>query len=161
MVSKPPPSRYKIVEKGGRLITVDTWAGSETSAEPLRTSALSPQPRPLPMLLSGPAQSDLAMKFAAIMTRGERDAAGNFVLRTAKFYDAEAPRRFRLTQEQARELGGYGFLITIAFVILGVFALLTNFMIALFVAVFLGFRLAPSFLRPLMKRFLAKAEQIE
>ena len=37
---QPPPPRYKIFERDGRLITIDTWADKATSARP--TSAMRP-----------------------------------------------------------------------------------------------------------------------
>jgi hypothetical protein len=30
MLDKPPPSRYRIVERDRRLVTIDTWSGQET-----------------------------------------------------------------------------------------------------------------------------------
>jgi hypothetical protein len=161
MVTTPPPSRYKIVEKAGRLITIDTWADAKSITDfPPRIEPTDPR-KPMPSLARTAPEIDLALKIANLMTRGEKDERGNFILRTKKFFDEDAPRAFRLTTEQARELGGVGLLLVVAIAILLIIAVVTDFFFVLVIAVVLVSRLSPAFLKPLMKPLLAKAELIE
>lgn len=39
MLDKPPPSRYRIVERDRRLVTIDTWSGQETGTAESSESA--------------------------------------------------------------------------------------------------------------------------
>jgi hypothetical protein len=157
MVTTPPPSRYKIVEKAGRLITIDTWADAKSITDfPPRIESTEPR-KPMPSLARTAPEIDLALKIANLMTRGEKDERGNFILRTKKFFDKDAPRAFRLTTEQAR----VGLLLLVAIAILLIIAVVTDFFFVLVISVVLVSRLSPAFLKPLMKPLLAKAELIE
>lgn len=82
MTSQPPPSRYRVVEQGRRLVVIDTRTG--TSADRGRDVAPTGAKTPL-----GP----------------ERIAFdGRAVLVTRPFYDDKAPRRLVLDEGAARWL---------------------------------------------------------
>lgn len=85
-MSEPPASRYRVVERKGRLITIDTWSGeSVRGMEPAKPGA-APVPHagstvhPLVRLLCG----------------GATDEQGRPILTTAALYDEQAPRDFVL-----------------------------------------------------------------
>jgi len=82
VTSQPPPSRYRVVEQGRRLVVIDTRTG--TSADRGRDVAPTGAKTPL-----GP----------------ERIAFdGRAVLVTRPFYDDKAPRRLVLDEGAARWL---------------------------------------------------------
>lgn len=82
MTSQPPPSRYRVVEQGRRLVVIDTHTGRP--AAQTRDAAPATDTAPL-----GP----------------ERIAFdGRAVLVTRAFYDDKAPRRLILDEGTARWL---------------------------------------------------------
>jgi hypothetical protein len=88
MTTQPPPSRYKVVERGRRLEVIDTRTGA-----PVRPSGGgSPPP------LDPPRRRLLAPRMAPLgMAQGKGGAgidADTFV--TKPFYDAKAPRTIRI-----------------------------------------------------------------
>ncbi len=127
---KPPPSRYKVIEKGGRLITIDTHAAqqsaavspshlksiSKATAAPARPSALHS-----PKALDAKPKPGLLLAIATMFAENDRDAAGNMLFRTHKYYDPDATRLLRLTEKQAVGLGGIGLTF---FVLLGIITIL-------------------------------------
>ena len=85
MTMKPPPSRYKVIEKGGRLITIDTHAppqaatvspphvnkAPKATAAPVRPSALQS-----PKALGVSPKPGLLLSIATMFVENDRDAAG-------------------------------------------------------------------------------------
>ncbi|WP_394654333.1 hypothetical protein [uncultured Sphingomonas sp.] len=81
MTSQPPPSRYRVVEQGRRLVVIDT-----------RTGAPADQGRDVaPMEKAGLGPERIAFD-------------GRAVLVTRPFYDDKAPRRLVLDEGAARWL---------------------------------------------------------
>jgi len=78
-----PPSRYKVVEEGRRLVVVDRLTGAPvTRSEPARQER-SPAPRHEPPMSSAPQQMPIQNGAAATMT-------------TQAWFDNKAPRQIRL-----------------------------------------------------------------
>lgn len=73
MTTAPPPSRYKVVERGRRLVVIDTTTGREASASPRQP--IDPGERP--SLLARPEQANFD---------------GRATLATHPLYDLKAPR---------------------------------------------------------------------
>jgi hypothetical protein len=98
-----PPSRYRVVEQGRRLVVIDTLEGEpvqriavpppEMPGEHRREMQAPPAPpprRPRPGAAPQPAASYPG------------DTGASFV--TARWYDSEGPRRIRLSQDSQGQL---------------------------------------------------------
>ncbi|MBB5711213.1 hypothetical protein [Sphingomonas xinjiangensis] len=113
MTIQPPPSRYKVVERGRRLEVIDTRTGERA------TSHHAPPP------LSGgeslfPSMRRLRPSPPAAGTAGLD--ADTFV--TKSFYDARAPRTIRINDVTRRRLDGVRFGGAIIIALLVAFAFL-------------------------------------
>jgi hypothetical protein len=110
---RPPPTRYKIVERGRRLEVIDTWSGERVS---------SPAPRPLAQGgrnddLSDRRSDDLSAPPASAKTARAGSAgvdADTFV--TRRWYDDKAPRTIRLNYSNRARLTNlrYGIAVGVA-----------------------------------------------
>ncbi|WP_157134518.1 hypothetical protein [Sphingomonas sp. PAMC 26605] len=96
-MSKPPPPRYKIVERGGRLHTIDTWA-EQPPAAPLQRRADPIAP--------GDA---LGAPLVAALFR-VRDADGRRLLTTSPNWDRKGPRVIALLPPGERRIAALGLL---------------------------------------------------
>ena len=74
---QPPPTRYKVVERGRRLEVIDSWTG-----EPASKSVRVPQPADRSTMIEA--------RSAKLDQRGRR------ILRTQGWYDAKGPREIVL-----------------------------------------------------------------
>lgn len=79
-----PPSRYRVVERGRRLVVIDTLTGQPATRElAVRESAGVPPPS-RPIEAAAPSAVD--------------DRSGEAVLTTSRLYDLKGPRRIVMTQ---------------------------------------------------------------
>ncbi|MEP9358990.1 hypothetical protein [Sphingomonas sp. KR3-1] len=114
-----PPSRYRVVEQGRRLVVVDSWSGEpvqrvaapppEMPGEQRRKMEAppAPPPRPSPRPQPGPAPAPAGYP---------GDEGVSFV--TARWYDNEGPRRIRLNQDGQGQLAAVLLVILAALVVL-------------------------------------------
>lgn len=122
MILEAPPSRYRVEERGGRLVVIDRLTGTEnvTRAEPAavkphaltgeRGSALRLRPRATPSALPnanlgttpGAPASDFLFSLATLVTQ---TTPSGQTLRTQRWFDASAPRQVVLDRRQTRRLG--------------------------------------------------------
>lgn len=106
-----PPSRYKVVERGRRLVVIDTRTGQPAVREPVvRAPAPGRAPATLPIETAAPSTVD--------------DRSGNAVLVTSRLYDLKGPRRIVITEAASNRMsrGIAGVVIgLIVFAILAVF----------------------------------------
>jgi hypothetical protein len=80
-----PPGRYKVVERGRRLVVIDTRTGQPATREVKPTpSSRTPMPASAPIENTAPRTID--------------DRSGAAILRTMPFYDLKGPREIVLTQ---------------------------------------------------------------
>lgn len=113
---RPPPTRYKIVERGRRLEVIDTWSGERVS---------SPSPCPL----AGGSRSDdlrdrrpddLSAPPASTKTpRAGTAGLDSDTFVTRGWYDDKAPRTIRLNFVNRARLTNlrYGFAVAIALLV--------------------------------------------
>lgn len=136
MAVKPPPSRYRVIERGRRLEVIDTQPHLRAEyyvpqpAPPVVAVEPEPEPGapwsepPAPSVAArfdaalaeltepapprpGPAQPPEFLRIVATtVCSDERDSDGRLVLTTARFYDSRGPRRIRLDREGERAVGG-------------------------------------------------------
>ncbi|MBB4099872.1 hypothetical protein GGR46_003444 [Sphingomonas kyeonggiensis] len=101
-----PPTRYRVVEQGRRLVVIDTLAGRSVAPpavtarpeifadRPRTMGAPRPQSQPRPM----PRASE---------PRGRDSGGEGFSFTTAPWFDKQAPRRIRIgTDAQGQLIGG-------------------------------------------------------
>lgn len=124
-VTDAPPSRYKVVERGRRLIVIDTRSGQPATREVKPTpSSRSPMPVSAPIESTAPRTID--------------DRSGAAILRTMPFYDLKGPREIVLTQDFTNRLGravagwmiaffGFAVLATLLFPLLWLLPLFASF----------------------------------
>ena len=150
--SKLPPPRYRIVERKGRLIVTDTWAGGRP-----------PQPGAVPRTRDAPrsfgragGQADLLVMIAC---GGASDAAGRPILSTHAYYDERGPRDIALGARGARQLGRA---LASAVAMIGIMLLLAwavpDFVIAAFILLGLGLSGANTVARAHITRWLDRLE---
>lgn len=94
MTTRPPPPRYRIVERDGRLVTIDTWA--KQAPPPPRASPASAGNAPY-----WRAFGDLLLS-ALLRTR---DDAGRRLLTTGPSWDQRGPRTIALDRRGEQRLG--------------------------------------------------------
>ncbi len=106
---RPPPSRYRVIERGGRLIVIDNWAKRDaspvgdaptTSRAPRAPTGRAPAGT-MPSAPDGPLQ-----RLVSLATIGAVDPEGRPFWVTARWYDAKGPRAFALGPAGVRRLGG-------------------------------------------------------
>lgn len=117
-----PPSRYRVVEQGRRLVVIDTLAGEPVHPLPPSTPEMPGETRrrlEAPRALDRPAPRP--------EPRGRYAGGEGFSFTTARWYDDEGPRRIRPGPD------GQAQLFTVLLVFVG---------IAAFFAVLLGWVLA-------------------
>ncbi|MEG3181540.1 hypothetical protein [Sphingomonas sp. LT1P40] len=85
-----PPSRYKVVERGRRLVVIDTHTGQPATRGHVPT-APRPEPSDRPIESVAPSRVD--------------DRSGSNILTTARFYDLKGPREIVMTEEFSNRLG--------------------------------------------------------
>ena len=74
-----PPTRYRVVERGRRLVVIDTLTGQPATRELAVHESKAVAPATRPVEASAPSAVD--------------DRSGHAVLTTSRFYDLKAPRR--------------------------------------------------------------------
>lgn len=119
---RPPPTRYKVVERGRRLEVIDTLTG-----EPVSRS-----PAPLPLAGArggevGPGPRDLSAPPSAPSASGGRGGSAgidsnSFV--TRRWYDDKAPRTIRMNYSNRARLTNLRYGIAVAAALLVVLAFL-------------------------------------
>lgn len=128
MPMDPPPSRYRVVERGGRLVVIDSVVGgapptarellpevtSDSAAERFESffrDGADTQAGPLPPQRPAAAQAMIAAppgvlrNVAATVCGDRRDRDGRLQLKTARWFDAKGPRTVALSENGARQLG--------------------------------------------------------
>jgi len=106
-----PPGRYKVVERGRRLVVIDTQTGRPATREARPAHAAPPPASPASVIERGtPAPVD--------------DRSGNAVLTTSRLYDLKGPRRIvigeAVSNRLSRAIGGWA-IAAIVFTILSIF----------------------------------------
>jgi hypothetical protein len=168
MTMTPPPSRYKVVEKNGRLITIDTLAGkSAGDVSAARSAMTDEEPRlsvgdilsHMPADTIGVRQQKGLESLATMFTETDRSGKGGLILRTHRFYDPDAPRRVRLSNRKAQMLGALGLGgIVLVFVVAGF--LLSGQIIPLFVIGFITLRAGMPLAKRALAYIIADAEEV-
>ena len=90
-VTDAPPSRHKVVERGRRLVVIDTRTGQPATREPAPVAAPVPRPQKAPVESTAPRAID--------------DRSGATILRTTRLYDLKGPREIVMTQTFSDRLG--------------------------------------------------------
>jgi hypothetical protein len=111
-VTDAPPSRYKVVERGRRLIVIDTRTGQPATRE------VKPAPPP------SHAATPVSVVVEKVTTSAVDDRSGNKVLVTSRLYDLKGPRRIVINEAAADRMNrGIGGIVVglIAFAILATF----------------------------------------
>lgn len=105
-----PPGRYKVVERGRRLVVIDTRTGQPATREARPAPPAPPVSRPAGLEREAPRSID--------------DQSGHAVLTTSRLYDLKGPRRIVISEAASarmnRSIGGIVVML-IAFAILAVF----------------------------------------
>ena len=114
-VTDAPPSRYKVVERGRRLIVIDTRTGQPATREAKPTpSSRAPMPVSAPIQTTQPRTID--------------DRSGAAILRTTRLYDLKAPREIVMNQGFSDRLGRAigGWLIALPYLVPLMYAAVTR-----------------------------------
>lgn len=121
-----PPTRYRVVEQGRRLVVIDSWTGGpvhpaakEPAERPRTMEAPRPQPQSQPQPRSTPGTPE---------PRGRYAGGEGFSFVTARWYDGEGPRRIRLDQDGTTQLVA---VLLIGLVVAGFFVTLIGWPILL------------------------------
>jgi hypothetical protein len=120
-VTDAPPTRYRVVERGRRLVVIDTLTGQPATRELAVHESKAVAPATRPVEASAPSAVD--------------DRSGHAVLTTSRFYDLKAPRRIVMTPAFNERFGKAARGWLIAIVVIGTVATLFFPMLWLLVAV--------------------------
>lgn len=103
MLDRPPSTRYKVIERDRRLVTIDTWSGQETGAS-ASSEAASLQSRSL-RLGAGPQQTGQGR--AALGTSASQASADAPSAATATKLSpwGQKPKSIASTERQSRIIG--------------------------------------------------------
>lgn len=105
-----PPGRYKVVERGRRLVVIDTRTGRPATHESRPAPPSPPVSLPAGIERESPRSID--------------DKSGHAVLTTSRLYDLKGPRRIVISEAASnrmnRSIGGI-VIVLIAFAILALF----------------------------------------
>lgn len=119
-----PPTRYRVVEQGRRLVVIDSWTGG-----PVHPAVKGPADRPRAMEAPRPQpQSPPRPGPAGPEPRGRYAGGEGFSFVTARWYDGAGPRRVRLDQDGTTQLVA---VLLIALVVAGFFVTLIGWPILL------------------------------
>jgi hypothetical protein len=93
MTTSPPPSRYKVIEKGGRLVTIDTWASGKANTKTTADFLKPPPARVIGGIKAAPAPV-ARLNEQAIQRQPTPTTAplGSFTFSTHASYDNNGPR---------------------------------------------------------------------
>lgn len=102
-----PPSRYRVVERGRRLVVIDRWHGERPvapgvpvrSLEGARRPEVAPPPEREPHLPVDRPASSLPLAGAGIQS-----SAGEIVITTQRWFDTKGPRRIVVAGYSARQM---------------------------------------------------------
>jgi hypothetical protein len=162
MMNGLPPSRYKIIERDRRLITIDTQTGLEAGTKPRLNappSALARQPVDLRAgEPRGGAFNEIFTSLAALVTQGRVDEANRPLLKTSKLFDPQGPRVVVLSTEGFRRVGALVFgSAVLALLTLALSVFTGYFFSVLVIAVVAGRAVGKPVLTALMAPVLASA----
>lgn len=87
-----PPSRYKVVERGRRLVVIDTQTGRPAVREPVVPA-------------SPPSGAPAARPIETMAPRSVDDRSGDAILTTSRLYDLKGPRRIVMRENFSNRLG--------------------------------------------------------
>jgi hypothetical protein len=165
---QPPPPRYRIVERDGRLIATDTWAEKRPTRPEAPMTSMPGTPKPVrpstpasPLWVrDGGMISALGAVLVLSLCAGTTDEAGNPTLTTANFYDIKGPRRIMLDPASAKRLGRVLLALLSALLAMLLLACITAWgFIALFVLVGMTAGSVNTTARPAITRWLDRLEQ--
>jgi hypothetical protein len=167
--TKPPPPRYRIVERQGRLIVTDTWAEgrpaqAKTPMTPMTGAATSPRPGAPGSTSRRTNDGGLIDTLGAALVLGicarSTDSAGNPILTTTNYYDVSGPREIVLAPASAKRLGRWLLAFVAAAMAVMVLILATQWgFVAAFVLVGMIASSANTTARPVITRWLDRLEQ--
>ncbi|QCB56587.1 hypothetical protein E5675_20515 [Sphingopyxis sp. PAMC25046] len=186
MVDRPPPSRFSVVERGGRLVVIDRETGQipptaaermdahdrRMGVEPLRPAAQAAGPEAiLELAKAAPAPQRAAINRKQPWGRQARgkgparipqrpqsqpQASDRKTIVTAKWWDAKGPRTIELGPNGQSELTGR-FMALFFGVVIAAIVIAFIAPLLLFVAAFLLFRFGGNFLGPIGAAIVDKA----
>lgn len=178
-----PPSRYKIIERDRRLVTIDTLTGAAMGIAPVPTPGArvdNATTRSTSSNMGGPVRGEVAMGAARTgIQAAPSNAAGSprgalvtiagwfpgaqigpddrIILTTAATYDEQAPREMRLTSAKANALGTYAITLAMLFVLALAFVIATEFF-GLVVLVFIAVKFSQPVNKNIMRYIINDAE---
>lgn len=127
MSTQPPPGRYRVVEKGRRLVVIDTLTGAEATR--------APPPPPPPSYNATTVEQLPAATVPGGADRSVFD--GGMRLRTVRLYDLKGPRTVVIDAAGVKELTETrGWLIAGAVFVAGLVFLFPILLIPLAIAAF-------------------------
>jgi hypothetical protein len=169
---QPPPPRYRIVERKGRLIVTDTWAENRPPRQEAPMASMPGTPKPpsvatrstgagAPRPSSGGGLIDtLGGVLVLGVCAGSTDSVGNPILTTTNYYDVSGPRNILLTPTAAKRLGRWLLTIVAAAMAMMVLIFSTSWgFILAFVLVGMIASSANTTARPVITRWLDRLEK--
>ena len=166
---QPPPPRYRIVERKGRLIVTDNWAENRPARAETPMAPMPGTPKPSrPGVPTGTARGTrdagpidaLGAVLVLSVCAGSTDSVGNPILTTANYYDVNGPRPILLDPTSAKRLGRWLLALVSALVAMVLLIFVTPWgFIAVFVLVGMTASSANTTARPAITRWLDRLEQ--
>ena len=183
-----PGGRYKIVERGRRLVTIDTLTGQEVTTMPTastppitdtgRDKVTAAPKRNTGSAMGGPSRGEQAMgtsprpapttlakprgimlTLAGFVPGARFDSGDRVILMTKTYYDPRGPRELRLTAEKTNSLGGL-VIAAMLIALVAVFLIFSGSFVIVFVIGFVALRSSKSLLKPMFENLISDAEEL-
>jgi hypothetical protein len=184
-----PGGRYKIIERGRRLVTIDTLTGQEVTTIPATSHApitdtgrdtitAAPERATSGSAMGGPARGVQSMgarsgdaratpgkpraalvTMAGMMPGARIDENDRIVLMTRPTYDPKAPRLVRLTTEKTKALGALVVAAILVLMVAALFMLSGHFVMIVVIAI-VALQVGKPTMKPVMANLISDAEDI-
>lgn len=134
-MTRPPPPRYRVIERGRRLETIDSRTGANISRErDAAPPSRSVRGRPAAAVSDG----RLTRTLVALLCRGERLPDGRYVLRTSASFDERGPREIAIGPEAMRPIAAFAGVLLLAGLAIAAAFLWLGFPAIVFAGIALG-----------------------
>jgi hypothetical protein len=137
-MSTPPPPRYRVVERGRRLVVIDTWDKGAAPVGAPTPPTSPPTPSNLPRAMDATPQraGGIGRLLVSLACGGAMDGQWRPILTTKEYYDAKGPREIILSPPAARRLGSLLSRVAIALAVIALILWIFPYLLILLVGGF-------------------------
>ncbi|MEY2925944.1 MAG: hypothetical protein RL367_421 [Pseudomonadota bacterium] len=155
-ILQSPPSRFRIEERGRRLVVIDTQTGKHSDTTPVRAAETGKQIGTWGPVMRDKGGEDFLLRYAGLFTQNKLDRKGRIVLKTLRLYDKAGPRLIALEPPAARRFAMLGMVQVAAILVILFVWIATNFVATIILGV-IFFQLNKRISGAIMKAIIASS----